>query len=310
MQNISGVIGLSILQNKKNKIFIFYDDHQNVRYCGDKFYISDLFSDLLKDESINKDICLLLEEPFLNNLKKIKVLWGESSHLHKFRQFYTKIINKCTIDKVCFGYPVDVRLVLTDFSIEEIMDSQNVSQKYKNIDIKNFFNPILFLFDINKTLLKKSSIIDFLKVVFLNFTDTLFYKELNKRILLFYNKFIKHNENKILYDYVKTLSPEHLNFKYIKGYPFINEDNIYFFDEIDKILSGIMEFFTFIIILILPHKFKFFYAGYYHSHNMKFILMKYYGYQLISEYGITEDIETKNSSKINNCISVEKKYFI
>ena len=310
MQNISGVIGLSILQNKKNKIFIFYDDHQNVRYCGDKFYISDLFSDLLKDESINKDICLLLEEPFYNNLKKIKVLWGESGHLYNFRQFYTKIINKCTIDKVCFGYPVDVRLVLTDFSIEEIMDSQNISQKYKNIDIKNFFNPILFLFDIHKTLLKKSSIIDFLKVVFLNFTDTQFYKELNKRILLFYNKFIKHNENKILCDYVKTLSSEHLNFKYTKGYPFINEDNIYFFDEIDKILSGIMEFFTFIIILILPHKFKFFYAGYYHSNNMKFILMKYYGYQLISEYGITEDIETKNSSKINNCISVEKKYFI
>ena len=117
MQNISGVIGLSILQNKKNKIFIFYDDHQNVRYCGDKFYISDLFSDLLKDENINKDICLLLEEQFYNNLKKIKVLWEESSHLHNFRQFYTKIINKCTIDKVCFGYPVDVRLVLTDFSI-------------------------------------------------------------------------------------------------------------------------------------------------------------------------------------------------
>ena len=52
MQNISGVIGLSILQNKKNKIFIFYDDHNNVEYCGDKFYISDLFSDLLKNRLV------------------------------------------------------------------------------------------------------------------------------------------------------------------------------------------------------------------------------------------------------------------
>jgi hypothetical protein len=56
MQNISGVIGLSILQNKKNKIFLFYDDHNNVKYCGDKFYISDLFSDLLKNEKFSKDI--------------------------------------------------------------------------------------------------------------------------------------------------------------------------------------------------------------------------------------------------------------
>jgi len=308
MQNISGVIGLSILQNKKNKIFIFYDDHQNIKYCGDKFYISDLFSDLLKNEKINKDICLLLEEPFFDNLNKIKILWGESSHLYNFRQFYTKIINKCTKDRICYGYPVDIRLVLADFSIEEIMDTQNTSKKYTTIDIKNYFNPILYLFNIHKTLLKKNSIIDFLKNIFSNFTDSQFYKELYKRIIIFYKKFIKDNENLLLYEYIKTLSPDNFNFKYIKGYPFINENNIYFFDEIDKILSGIMEFFTFIIILLLPQKFKFFYAGYYHSNNMKYILMKYYGYQLVSEYGITEDIETINTSKINNCIAVEKKY--
>jgi hypothetical protein len=308
MQNISGVIGLSILENKKNKIFIFYDDHNNVKYCRDKFYISDLFSDLLKNDKFNKDMCLLLEEPFFNNLSKIKVLWGQSNHLYNFRQFYSKIINKCTAEKVCVGYPVDVRLVLTEFSIEEIMNTQNVSQKYRNINLKKFFNPILFLFGIHTTLLKKNSIIDFLKGIFINFNNSRFYKELYKRIILFYNKFVKDNEDLFLYDYIKTLSPDNLNFKYIKGYPFINESNIYFFDEIDKILSGIMEFYTFIMILILPHKFKFFYAGYYHSNNMKFILINYYGYRLVSEYGITEDIETKNSLKINNCIAVEKKY--
>ena len=229
-------------------------------------------------------------------------------NFNHFRKFYTKIINKCTKDKVCVGYPVDVRLVLTDFAIEELMDTQNTSPKYRNIDIKNFFNPILFLFNIHKILLKKNDIINFLKDIFLNFSDSRFYKELYKRILNFYNKFIKDNENLLLHEYVKTLSPENLNFRYIKGYPFINENNIYFFDEIDKILSGIMELFTFIMILILPQKFKFFYGGYYHSNNLKYILINYYGYKLISEYGITEDIETVNSSKINNCIAVEKKY--
>jgi hypothetical protein len=174
--------------------------------------------------------------------------------------------------------------------------------------MKTFFNPILFIFGIHATLIKKNSIINFLKEFFLNFINSRFYKELYKKILLFYNKFVKDNEDLFLYDYVKTLSPDNLNFRYVKGYPFINEANIYFFDEIDKILSGIMEFYTFILILILPHKFKFFYAGYYHSNNMKFILMNYYGYQLVSEYGTTEDIETKNHTAINNCISVEKKY--
>ena len=308
MQNISGVIGLSILQNKKNKIFIFYDDHNNIKYCGDKFYISDLFSNLLKNEKINKEICLLLEEPFYNNLNKIKILWSDSGHLNSFRQFYSKVINKCTKERICSGYPIDVRLVLTDFSIEEIIESQNPSPKYKQINMKNFFNPIFFIFNIHTILLKKNSIINFLKSIFLNFANSRYYKELYKRILLFYNKFVKDKEDLFLYDYVKTLSPENLNFRYIKGYPFLNQDNIYFFDEIDKILSGIMEFYTFILILILPQKFKFFYAGYYHSNNMKYILMNYYGYHLVSEYGITEDIETKNSSKINNCIAVEKKY--
>jgi len=308
MQNISGVIGLSILQNDKNKIFLFYDDHNNVKYCKDKFYISDLFSDLTKNPKFSKDICFLLEEPFFNNLNKIKILWNEGGHLYNFRKFYTEIMSKCSKDKNCIGYPVDVRLVLTEFSIEELMTNENTSPTFKSINFESFFNPILYLFEIEHKLLKKNSIIDFLKNFFLNFKSSRFYKELDKKIINFYNKFIKENKNILICDYIKTLNQSNLNFTYIKGYPFINTDNIYFFDEIDKILSGIMEFFTFIVISILPHKFKYFYAGYYHSNNLKFILMNYYNYKLISEYGITEDVENKKYSSINNCISVEKKH--
>ena len=310
MINISGTIGLSILQNNKNKLFIFYDDHQNTKYCTDKFYISNLFENILQNEKYNKDVCLLLEEPFFNNLKKIKVLWGESGHLHSFRQFYTKIIHKCNKEKQCFGYPIDVRLALTDISIEELMDTSRLEIKYITLKIKNYFNSILFLFDIHKILLQKNSIINFLKNVFSNFKHTLFYKELLKRIILFYNKFIKDNEENTVCEFIKSLSPEHFNFNYVKGYPFINGDNIYFFDEIDKILSGIMELFTFIIIIIIPQKIKFFYAGYYHSNNIKYILTTYYNYKIISEHGITENIESKNSLKINNCIIIDKKNFI
>ena len=85
-------------------------------------------------------------------------------------------MSKCTKEKICSGYPVDFRLVLTDFSIEEIMDIENTSHKYRKINIKNFFNPILFIFGIHTILLKKNSIINFLKDIFLNFINSRFYK--------------------------------------------------------------------------------------------------------------------------------------
>jgi hypothetical protein len=306
MLNISGTIGLSILENENNKIFIFYDDHQNKKYCKDSFFISNLLDNIIKDPKYNKDTCLILEEPFIGKNDKIKILWSESKHLEYFRQFYSKIINKCGKNKVCFGFPADIRLSLLDISIEEIMDNVEIN-KYK-IKIFDYFKHILFLFDI-ELLTSDNNIINFLKIVFLKYTKSNYYIELEKKIVNFYKKFIKDKKDIMINDFIKTLSPEHYNFKYNKGYPFLKQSDIYFFDETDKILSGIMEFFMIIMIILLPYKFKFIYAGYYHSNNIKHILMNTYNYKLITEYGITENIEIINDSTINNCINVDEKYF-
>lgn len=307
MLNISGTIGLSILENQNNKIFIFYDDHQNKKYCKDNFFISNLLDNIIKDPKYNKDTCLILEEPFIKNSDKIKILWSDSKHLMYFRKFYSKIINKCGKDKVCFGFPADIRLALLDISIEEIMDNVNVN-KYK-IKIGDYFKYIIFLFDIEPIIIENNNIINFLKKVFSTYIKSIYYIELEKKINIFYKKFIKDNKNILINNFIKTLSPEHYNFKYNKGYPFIKINDIYFFDEIDKILSGIMEFFIIIMIMLLPYKFKFIYAGYYHSNNIKHILINTYNYKLITEYGITENIEIINESTINNCINVDEKYF-
>jgi hypothetical protein len=307
MLNISGTIGLSILENQNNKIFIFYDDHQNKKYCKDNFFINNLLNNIIKDPKYNKDTCLILEEPFIKNSDKIKILWSDSKHLMYFRKFYSKIINKCGKDKVCFGFPADIRLSLLDISIEEIMDNVNVN-KYE-IKIMDYFKYIIFLFDIEHIIIENNNIINFLKKVFSTYTKSIYYIELEKKIINFYNKFIKDNKNIFINSLIKTLSPEHYNFKYNKGYPFIKINDIYFFDEIDKILSGIMEFFIIIMIKLLPYKFKFIYAGYYHSNNIKHILINTYNYKLITEYGITENIETINEKTINNCINVDEKYF-
>ena len=238
MLNISGTIGLSILENQNNKIFIFYDDHQNKKYCKDNFFISNLLDNIIKDPKYNKDTCLILEEPFIKNSDKIKILWSDSKHLMYFRKFYSKIINKCGKDKVCFGFPADIRLTLLDISIEEIMDNVNVN-KYK-IKIGEYFKYIIFLFDIEPIIIENNNIINFLKKVFSTYTKSIYYIELEKKIINFYNKFIKDNKNIFINNLIKTLSPEHYNFRYNKGYPFIKINDIYFFDEIDKILSGIM----------------------------------------------------------------------
>jgi hypothetical protein len=306
MLNISGTIGLSILENENNKIFIFYDDHQNKKYCNDSFFISNLLDNIIKDPKYNKDTCLILEEPFIKNSDKIKILWSESKHLQYFRKFYSKIINKCGKNKVCFGFPADIRLSLLDISIEEIMDNVELN-KYK-IKMFDYFKHIIFLFDI-EIITNTNNIINFLKIVFLKYKKSKFYIELEKKIINFYKKFIEDTKDMMINDFIKTLSPKHYIFKYNKGYPFFETNDIYFFDEIDKILSGIMEFFMIIMIILLPYKFKFIYAGYYHSNNIKHILMNAYDYKLITEYGITENIEKINETTINNCINVDKKYF-
>ncbi len=304
--NISGTIGLSILENENNKIFIFYDDHQNKKYCKDNYFISTLLNNIIKNPKYNKDTCLILEEPFINNNDKIKVLWSESKHLEYFRKFYSKIINKCGKNKVCFGFPADIRLSLLDISIEEIMENIELN-KYK-IKVFDYFKHILHLFDI-EVITNNNKIINFLKLVFSKYTKSNYYIQLKLKIMNFYKKFIINNKNIMLNDFIKKLSPEDYIFKYDKGYPFLDNDNIYFFDEIDKISSGIMEFFIIIMVILLPYKFKFIYAGYYHSNNIKHILINLYNYKLITEYGITENIEKINDKTINNCINVDEKYF-
>ena len=169
MLNISGTIGLSILENQNNKIFIFYDDHQNKKYCKDNYFISNLLNKIIKNPKYNKDTCLILEEPFINKTDKIKILWSESKHLEYFRKFYSKIINKCSKNKVCFGFPADIRLSLLDVSIEEIMDSIELN-KYK-IKVFDYFKHILHLFDI-EVITNNNKIINFFKLFFLKYINS------------------------------------------------------------------------------------------------------------------------------------------
>lgn len=304
--NISGVIGLSVLKKGNDKIFIFFDDHDNQKYCkkNNNFFISNFCEEIIK--KYPNEIVLILEEPFLEKREKIKVLWENTEHLYVFRNFYTKLINKCNKTKICYGFPTDLRLAIINFTFDKEYASKHPNDPIYQENVLTYFSKLLDLFDIIN-LNQNSNVMIFIKKVFSNFKNSDYYLKLKKKVIRFYDTFLKNNLDKTIYQLL-SMYPEVYHFK--KGYPFEDDRDEYnFFDEFDSILSGIMEFYMLIIILTNNKNIKIVYSGYYHSYNLKYILKKYFNYQIIYENGITDNIEYINDSKIINCVSVPEEIF-
>jgi hypothetical protein len=361
--NIAGVIGLTVLLNKKtnNKVFLFYDDHENINYCpSSQQFISDLLNTLLSSNAEAKGdggskYMLILEEPFIDNHHDVRVLWDDVKHLCLFRDFYSKIIKKCSKEDICNGFPVDMRIALIDFSL--------YLHDYSNVTIKlgESFSKIFFLFDLSagtdtdvnddavviegtdvigkdkgsgiETLGGSGcagddgTVIVFLKNVFSNYTHTFHYRQLKKKVEAFYNKFIKNNVNTRVCDIAGPIDGGgegredgdggwegregdgggNRDMVFVCGYPFTDDEILNFFDELDKILSAIMEFYMIILINIFKSKQKIVYAGYYHCKNVKHILTSYYDYEQIYNTGITDNVET--SDNVCSCISIPATLF-
>ena len=308
---ISGAIGIKILHNSNlnKKIFIFYDDHSNTKYCKinksqpkTNLFISELF-----DTFSNEDVAMILEEPFIDSDSKIKILWEDSEHLLLFRKFYTKLINKCSDKKICRLFPVDIRLSIFEISPDEIIFNISNPKPEYYIKLKIYFENIQFLFDLNEIKTISDPIIKFIKKVFNIYVETDFYKHLKKQLEEFTEKYQINSSDKTIYDTIKNNS--HLsNFIYEEGFPFVSNHNNNFIDDLDKISSGIMELYSLILTLLLPNNNIIYFAGYYHSNNIAYILQKYYNFKLDFAYGMTDNIDRKNPKEIINCIEINKNY--
>ena len=310
---ISGAIGLSILEYKKNKVFIFYDDHSNIKYCKNKTtFLSNIFEYLLK---VDKNTLLLLEEPFIDKGTNIKYLWNNIPHIEIFKKYYAKIINKCLKNNICYTFPVDIRLCLYEISFEEIeLNLENNDYKiFWEMNIIEYFKNILYLFEIIEINFKiediKDKNINFVKKIFNIHKKSKYYKKLKEKILIFFNEFIIPNCTKNIKDIIILYNNK--NYEYVKGFPFNNNfKKDEFLNYFDKINDGIMEFYIITLLLCFKRNISIFYGGYYHSNNIEYILTTYYDYKRIYCAGITENIETIKEEIINNCISVKKDYFI
>lgn len=311
---ISGSIGMVHLKNndKIKNVYIYYDDHSNKNYCSssDSMFLYDLFESIKQND---KDHIILLEEPFINNYSNIKFLWNDTPHVIKFRNFYKKIIKQCSESKVCWIYPIDIRLIICDVSMDELVaniDDPNYFKKY-NITTIEYFKYIMYLFDYidfnEKLFVSCDKNIIFIKKVFGTHLDCEYYKKLKEQFDVFYDYFIEPNKMMKIYDFLNKYKNGLYTFS--SGYPFENSNNDDFLNQYDKLTNGIMELYTFILINGLDNKNISVYSGYYHSNNLTYILNKYYNYEKVYQIGNTENIENIDEANINNCLFIHKKIF-
>ena len=248
---ISGSIGMVKLQKNDKSIYMFYDDHSNISYCKntDSIFLYEMIDKIVKS---TRDYIILLEEPFVNNYSNIKFLWNETPHIIKFRKYYKKIIKKCSDTKICKIFPVDIRLIICDVSIDELIsniDSPNYFDNYK-INVFEYFKHLLYLFDYidwdDKLFENSDQNIFFLKSVFKKNTQDEYYIKLKYQFDKLYNKFIEPNKYIDIKSFIFKYKLEQYDF--FIGYPFENNNENIFLNQYDKLINGIMELYIYIIV--------------------------------------------------------------
>jgi hypothetical protein len=308
---ISGSVGMIKLVKDNKNLYIFFDVHSNKLYCkdDDSIFIHDVFDKIIKT---NSDYIILLEEPFVNNYSNIKLLWNDTPHIVKFRNFYKKIIKQCSDTKKCNVFPVDIRLIICDISMDELIsniNSVNYFNDYK-IYVYDYFKQLLYLFDYidwdNK--LFKDINLKILKKVLDKFKHDKYYIKLKEQFDKFNVRFIKPNSNVEIGIFLKK--NQFILDKYFIGYPFENNNENIFLDQYDKLINGLMEMYIYILLSGMNNKNIIIYCGYYHSNNLTYILKKYYNFKNIYTTGIINNIEKKEDKDISNCLCIDKKIFM
>lgn len=322
---ISGSIGMVKLMRGDNNIFIFHDDHANLKYCNknNSIFLFEFIENVIMS---GKNYTVLLEEPFVSDYSNIKFLWKDTPHIVKFRKFYKKITSNCALDKKkCYAYPIDIRLILTDVSFDELLSNINTPNYFNNYNpsVEQYFMYIDYLFANNtgktnglideKSLEKYNKNILFIKRVFEIFNTSEYYIKLKYEYDRIYYKYIKPNIKIGIFSFVTEHKNEEYNF--VPGFPFENlsfdndNNNNNFLSQFDKLINGIMEFYAFILLVGLGQKNVILYSGHYHSKNLSYILEKYYGYDITYSVGHIDNLEMYSDDDITNCLNIDKSIF-
>jgi len=266
MKNIYGSIGYTLLKNE-NLIIIFADKHDDLPKCDNKIDMANWFRTKFKTS-----IILLEEVPRVPN-SKIVGLWEQSLH--------TKMLKDVYLENPSIIKPVDIRHYLIPFSWEIIEDTQeyNITLRRYMLNIDRFFSMR------NKYLLKNCTLynVEILKTIqlgrhFLNIKE-----EFNQLIIRAQKVNILDNK---LFD-IKIL----------------NQD---FLEDINNLISRIMEWYICACIYNNKNKPLIIHVGLAHSEQIVKLLKETYNYSIIEEQGINKlnDIDNPN---LNGCVKISDK---
>ena len=270
--NISGSIGLTVLEKNNKKIMLFYDIHSKVPYC--KNINGTTISKYIKNH-LYKGYDILLEE-VPRGITELEELWPESPHTQELKQTY--LDNSKIIDAI------DIRIFLFPFSWEII----NVEKELGNIILINYIEQINNFFEMKSD----------------------FYNDLV--VPLVKNKKVKNSgigqhflSLKELFKNFKISNKEYLNIKLIDIYN--NNRNILL--RLNDLASNIMEWYV-ILKLFSSDKPSIIHTGLHHSDNILNKLKNYYGFTIKYQTGVNH--RNEREFNVNSCVYLPddvSKYF-
>ena len=250
MLELSGIIGITILE-KNNKFYIFlYDDHNNDKYCKKEL---NFVPELLKIFNNKREIktSFFIEDYKENN--KDYYIWNNIKHLNEFNKYLK--INKNKLN----WYLTDIRLYIGNiFNIDELKKNLN------------------FLFDLDEIKNDNIYLIKLKKEI----NDFCFNNKLvNKLFLKLKDKYTKirklnKNDNSLFQFFFKGYLIKDLNF-----------DDTRF--ELDYIIDNLMELYLIINIIKYKKDINIFYYGLFHCINIVNYL-KNSGCSVVYENGVVE----------------------
>jgi hypothetical protein len=279
---LNGSIGYTFLVKKNIKILILADMHSKLPYCKENgVFISDWFKIISKYFKNTNNYLFLLEEVPRTGIE-LKELWPSSPHTQKLKDLY---INNSHIIQ-----GLDIRPLILPFSWE-------LASQAPDTNLKEYLNLVDLFFTLNLKFIN-----DDLK--FINTTTFLKKNNLGLHYINVKKKarlFIKTNKNYL--------------FKNIKELININNNLL---EQINEITSEIMEWYSIAKIIQGINEKKtsiILHAGLAHTTNIIKLLEMYYGYNIETEFGLTDmsDIENNNinDNNISGCLylpfNVEKQ---
>ena len=266
-----GAIGYSILKNDKHKLLIFSDRHDQLKDCyGPHYEMSNIFD----KTSDNNNVVVMLEEVDRTKRTEYIQLLFPSPHTTALKDIF--INNSDDI------IGVDIRPFLIKFSI---------SIENKNINTTSLYD---YFYEIDKFYSLKLDLLnnDLAKNIKTDLGDIYSYEKLKdttlgEHFLAIKQKcinFINRNKNN-LYNKIKD---------------YLNDDII---EEINDILSDIMDWYICAIIIKNQNKPCLIHAGLAHTTQIIDYLTNSYNYNITKNIGITH-MKNLDDHNNNGCIDI------